>query len=83
MTRRRAPRPPRAPITRTCQNPKCPRGRTFQTHRPDQLFCSLQCRQAFKARARHRRRQDRLAELEAKLAELEGKPSDEVQHDEG
>jgi hypothetical protein len=72
MTRRRAPRPPREPITRTCRNANCRRG-TFQTHRPDQLFCSLQCRQAFKARARHRRRQDRLAELEAKLAQLEVK----------
>jgi hypothetical protein len=76
MTRRRAPRPPSEPITRTCQNPKCPRGRTFQTHRSDQLFCSLRCRQATKARARYHRRQAGLVELEElkkKIAELEGK----------
>jgi hypothetical protein len=74
MTRRRAPRPPREPITRTCQNPKCPRGPTFQTHRAEQVFCSRQCRQATKARARYHRRQAELAELKKKLAELEGKP---------
>ena len=82
MTRRRAPRPPRTPIERTCRNENCPGGGTFQTHRPDQRFCSLRCRQATKARARYRRRQAVLEELKKKIAELEGKPSDEVQHDE-
>ena len=74
MTRRRAPRPPRTPIERTCRNENCPGGGTFQTHRPDQRFCSLRCRQATKARARYHRRLARIAELEElkkKIAELE------------
>ena len=75
MTRRR-PSPELVP--RTCRNGNC--RAEFRPYRPSQLFCTIQCRNAAKAR---QRRSDRLAEigrlrarvdeLQAKLAELAGR----------
>ena len=65
MTRRR---PPREPIERSC--PNC--HRSFSTRRSTQRFCGDRCRDAFRTRERRRRVHARIAELEAKLAELAG-----------
>jgi hypothetical protein len=74
MTRRR-PRPELA--SRICRNENC--RDEFRPDRPSQVFCTVQCRNAAKARGRRSNRlaeisrlQARVAELEAKLAELAG-----------
>ena len=70
MTRRR-PRPELS--LRTCRNETCPREREFRPERPSQKFCSVECRNAAKARGRRSHRLAEIARLQARIAALEAK----------
>jgi hypothetical protein len=68
MTRRR---PPPELALRTSHNSNC--RAEFRPYRPSQLFCSVRCRNATKARQRRSRRVSEIARLQARVAELEAK----------
>jgi hypothetical protein len=68
MTRRR-PRPELA--SRICRNGNC-RGE-FRPDRPTQVFCSVLCRNAAKARGRRSNRLAEIVRLQARIDELEAK----------